>query len=295
MSILQFTSDSVRMSRYAFTIFKYEEGQFEKLQSIGDRIIFQEERCPKTGRYHIQGYVEWNEPVQWIDCKLRFGSESHVEDATADQAHNVLYCSKEKSRIGRLFNRGFEIPKKQGRRTDITRIQRRIDAGESMVEIARDNFGSFIRYHRGFERYRLLVSESRSFKTKVIIYWGPSGTGKTKKAGEENPNAYWMPQQTGDKLWFDEYAGEDTIIWDEFYGQCPWNVLLKLCDRYPLKVQVKGGYVNWAPKTIIFTSNVHWTEWYNWELHPQMKKEALERRIDQCILMTNFFASGGET
>jgi hypothetical protein len=38
--------------------------------------------------------------------------------------------------------------------------------------------------------------------------------------------------------------------------------MLKLLDRYPFRVPVKGGYVQWVPKIIYLTSNLDPTTWY---------------------------------
>lgn len=49
---------------------------------------------------------------------------------------------------------------------------------------------------------------------------------------------------------------------DEFYGWFSWDFMLRLCDRYPLSVETKGGAVQFVAKKIIFTSNDHPRDWY---------------------------------
>lgn len=79
----------------------------------------------------------------------------------------------------------------------------------------------------------------------------------------------------GNSVYFDGYDEHDTIILDEFYGWLPWDLLLRLADKYPLTLQTKGGSVNCAIKNLIITSNKGLLEWY-----PNIKDiDAFIRRI----------------
>lgn len=277
------------MSRYTFTLFGYKKKDYERVCQIGDRIIFQEERCPSSGRTHMQGYVEFDNAVEWEVVKLLFGNECHLEDAYKDQKSNIIYCSKQRTRIGRSFNRGFTVPSGRGRRNDLEIIHDKLRGGASLQSISDEHFGDFIRYSTGFAKYKFLHAPKRTWKTKVVVYWGPTGCGKTHKAWAEYPDLYEMPIQHGDKLWFEGYNGEPTVLWDEFYGQCRWPLLLKMCDKRALKVPVLYGYVQFIPTTLIFTSNVHPRDWYDFEANFWMKYEALERRIDEIEELTTYY------
>lgn len=41
--------------------------------------------------------------------------------------------------------------------------------------------------------------------------------------------------------------------------------LLRVCDRYPCKVPVKGAFVEFVAKNIYITSNWHVWEWYRFD------------------------------
>lgn len=57
-----------------------------------------------------------------------------------------------------------------------------------------------------------------------------------------------------------------------------------------MKVPTKGSHVPFVGKTIIFTSNVHPREWYDFINKPQMHLAALMRRITTIEEMnTPFF------
>jgi len=83
----------------------------------------------------------------------------------------------------------------------------------------------------------------------------------------------------GCKDWWDDYDGTQDVLIDEFYGGFRWTYLLNLLDRFPMRVETKGGYVNFAPKRIFITSNRHPSTWYS---HEYADVGALMRRIEVC-------------
>lgn len=107
---------------------------------------------------------------------------------------------------------------------------------------------------------------------EVIVLQGPTGTGKSKWCMDNYPDAYW--KQRGN--WWDNYSGEETVIIDEYYGWLPYDFLLRLCDRYPLLVEIKGGQVQFNSKRIIFTTNAVPNTWYKNVYWP-----AFERRVNE--------------
>lgn len=249
--------------------------------------IWQEEKCPETGRTHLQGYLELDEPKRMTGTKSLFdGVSVHLEPrkGTRDQARD--YCSKEESRIGGPWEFG-SIPTKKGERTDLKRAWESLKAGASDLDLFEELPQVAFKYQRGIQAARSVLARPRNPENKpeIFIWWGDSGTGKTRKAVEENPGAYILTKPNGNGVvWFDGYTGQDTIIFDEFYGWVPYDLLLRICDRYPLKLQVKGGFVECSATKFIFTSNKPWKEWYpNIDDH-----SALERRIKEFGTITHF-------
>lgn len=67
-------------------------------------------------------------------------------------------------------------------------------------------------------------------------------------------------------LWFDEYHYEDCVILDDFRTHwCHYSYLLRLLDKYPMSVPVKGGFRAWRPKVIIVTCMKKPEDLYTWE------------------------------
>ena len=150
-----------------------------------------------------------------------------------------------------------------------------------MSEIAQDHFGQWVKYHHAFNLYRLTVQAQRDWPMEVHVYWGAAGTGKSRRAFDENPAAYWLAHSNGG-VWFDGYNGQSCIIIDDFYGWLPWSFLLRLLDRYPMHVPVKGGHIPLVARKIVFTSNQAPIKWYDFD-SDKFDFGALERRITHTV------------
>lgn len=72
------------------------------------------------------------------------------------------------------------------------------------------------------------------------------------------PAAYWKQRS----IWWDNYDGQENVVIDDFYGWLPYDNLLRICDRYPLLCEIKGGQVNFLAKRICITSNNTPAQWY---------------------------------
>lgn len=108
-----------------------------------------------------------------------------------------------------------------------------------------------------------------------MVYWGPTGTGKSRRAWDEaGLDAY--PKSPRSKFWCG-YQGNANVILDEFRGAIDIAYLLTWLDRYPVLVEVKGSSVVLRAEKIWITSNIHPAEWYP-GLDPSTL-EALLRRL----------------
>ncbi len=62
--------------------------------------------------------------------------------------------------------------------------------------------------------------------------------------------------------WWDGYSGQDAVVFDEFYGQLPYQFMLRVLDRYPLQVETKGGMAELTATNFYFTSNLAYDDWW---------------------------------
>lgn len=234
-------------------------------------LVFQKESGEQQTE-HFQGYVHFSS-AKTLDQVRSICERAHWEKRQGSHKQAKEYCMKDDTRLDGPWESGSEP--QQGARSDLNHVREMITDGCTDIEIADEHFGSYIRYYRGFQQYRLIAHPPRSWKTHVSVFYGPPGSGKSRRCLEENPGAYWKPHGK----WWDGYLTQETVIVDDFYGWLPYSQLLNLMDRYPLNVETKGGTVSFVAKRIIFTSNSHPSEWY------QFAFGALERRIDNLELI----------
>lgn len=243
-------------------------------------IIYQLERAPSTGKLHIQGYVQWTKPSRMTKLKTIGLGKAHAEIARGSPEQNKAYCSKEESRVDGPWEYG-EISK-QGQRNDLATALAKLDEGESLKTVIQEA-PNLLRVMRNLKEYKALTVEPRhpTQPVETTVLWGPAGTGKSKRAFEENPGAYWLTLEAGRPLWWDGYEGQDTVIIDDYDGEIPYRTLLKILDRYPLQVHTKGNMIHLSATKFVITSNKPPENWY-----PVEDLEPLRRRLSRVELVT---------
>lgn len=98
----------------------------------------------------------------------------------------------------------------------------------------------------------LLFAKKRNFKTEVFWYHGATGGGKSRRANEENPGAYW---KNPTNKWWCGYQQEDCVIIDDYRRDfCTFADLLRLFDFNPLKIETKHGTTEFCSRKIVITS-----------------------------------------
>jgi len=176
------------------------------------------ETCPKTKRTHFQGWIQFVNKKRFNGVKKMCQSTKiHLESCRGTQDQNDKYCKKDNiyKTLGKYI--------KQGQRTDLEQIKKRITEGCSMRDIAEENFQLFVQYGNGLEKYKKLVEQEdrKKFRhVKVIHIHGSTGKGKTRHAMEHSKYKI-----QGDQLqWWDGYEGQKTICIDEYKSPVlPWR------------------------------------------------------------------------
>jgi len=255
-------------------------------------VIGQLERCPETGRLHIQLYAEYRNPVRRGQLQRLLGlpdGYGWADPRRGSREQAIAYCSKEETRVVGPYQYGS---------TDVG------DAKRSFVDTAIDALkaggikrvveecpGIYLRYTRGVEALAAKYARpSDEFSAKeVFVLYGPTGTGKTSWAYDNYPGLFRMPFTSEKAYWSDGYEEEETILFDE-YGvaseeKLPWSFLLQLIDGRPVQYPKKHGF-NWIlAKRFIFTSNLPPIDWY-----PGKYYDAFERRITHIFEFTAYKA-----
>lgn len=233
---------------WCFTSFKLDllEYKWEEEENVKYIIIGREE-CPTTGKEHLQGYVElWNKKTMNKVKSILKDPAVHLEKRRGGQVEAIQYCKKD----GRWKEWGKKD--EQGKRRDLDQIREKLKNGDTMLKIADEHFGDFVRYYKGFMLYKdLLDRESAKQRAgvppEVIVYVGRAGAGKSyhcfKDSDYQASGYLFMCQQQG-KVFFDGYEGQTTIWFDEFNGSVlPFQLWCRICDAYTVRVETKGGSV----------------------------------------------------
>jgi len=223
-------------------------------------IIYGREVCPKTKNIHFQGYIHFKNPVRF-EPLLKELKPRHLEKCKGTPSQNITYCSKDDD-IVELNPENKPVG--QGTRNDLVAIRDAVKNGASELDICEEFPGDYIRYHKGIEKMRNLYQYTkRNWKMDVRIYWGAPGTGKSRTVHEDYGDEVYVKMYG---KWWDGYNGEKVVLIDDFDPtncfDSTFDWYLKLLDRYPMKVEYKGGSCEFCSKIIIFTSNYDPSGWF---------------------------------
>lgn len=276
---------SKRVRAWCFTIvINYEDKAWDIPEVLPPRakyLICQHEEGEENQTEHIQGYVYFQEAITLKNVKRRLKCAwVHLEPARGTPEQNKEYCSKEKTRIAGPWELG-QIPS-QGKRSDLLEMKADIDAGMSMQEVQNAYFGNWLRYENSIQKYITQKKGRRNWMTEVVIYWGPTGTGKSKRAWHEARAEFGEEEVHEGPIgkWWQGYTGQAAVILDDWYPEEQDGKLgtwLKLFDRYPIQVELKGLSCQFLAKKVWITTNQDPNQF--WDGQPQDKRDAWFRRI----------------
>lgn len=232
----------------------------------------------ESGTRHLQGYIELSERIRFNGIR-RLLNRAHIEPRRGSSQQAAEYCKKD----GLWEEFGSISKPHQGTRSDLEELRVSIQSGSSLRSIADEHFGCFIKYQRGINAARTIYSSKRTWITNVHVYWGKTGLGKTRKVYEEVGDVDLLYIHPGGP-WFDGYDGQPNVLFDDYGGhEFKLTYFLKLLDRYPFTVPVKGAFASWVPKNIYITANHNPNNWYS-NASPE-HVAAMLRRITEIIHM----------
>lgn len=229
----------------------------------------------ENGTQHFQGYVEFSSQMRFKRVKRLLGDRVHLETSRGTAQQNKTYCTKTSTRAPGAIpvefgNMGVVS---QGERNDLLAVKAMVDEGKEDKELWESHFVPMVKYNKGITMYRSVKTVKRNFPTEVHVLIGPTGTGKSRWCYENYANAYW---KTASKWWCG-YNACASVVCDDFYGWLPYHETLRLCDRYPMMVETKGGHMEFVAKTICFSSNRLPDKW--WKDYSGSKFAPFARRV----------------
>lgn len=253
-----------RSRAFCFTWNNYATNFADCLHALYDndnlRYLCYQEEVGESGTPHIQGYLYCGSVKTIAQIVSSFlthcACHPHVEIAKGSPQQNKEYCSKAATppceaknftEIGMLPQRGKSATL-QAICDDIVSKKR------SISEIASSDPLLYVNHYKGLLALQATTVPGRSPAQPVEVHWfyGPTGTGKSRKAFDDHPDAY---VKMASNTWWDHYTGQTTVIIDDYrVTMCSFDYLLRLLDRYPMLVEIKGGTVKMNATRFIVTA-----------------------------------------
>lgn len=276
---------SKRVTRVVFTLNNYTPEEYEQVKCIPAKwMVVAKETGDLNDTPHLQGAIILKSQKAFSTLKNLPGlARAHFEEMHGSPQQSLDYCTKQDKHayvIGTL--------PQQGKRSDIHDVVDRLKEGVSMNQLVQDTSSAvcFVRYSRGLTLLRQHYNQTRDPNTPPRVFWfyGPTGTCKTRTAFRiselQKKTPVWI--SNGPLKWFDGYDGHPTAIFDDLRtSDTTFPYLLRLLDRYPIQVEFKGGYSNWAPGTIFITCPKSPRDL--WSLRTEEQLDQLSRRITKEV------------
>jgi Putative viral replication protein/RNA helicase len=275
---------------WCFTLNNYSAGEEEKVRElcISDVVqyaVFGRE-VADSGTPHLQGYIQFM-ARQRIGTVRRWIPRAHAEIARRP-AEAAAYCKKDGdySEFGDPELLPASRPRSGVRSLATSRRESLAESfrlgGPAAAEASDPALYAYVGHNLVRNVYRAPVSRP---DINGIWYYGRPGTGKSKRAWEQYPDAYPKPATT---KWWNGYRGEVSCIIDDLSPEgIGLQHLLVWTDRYPWYVETKGGMMPLEVITIVVTSN-----FTPEEVYPNAAKvsiEALKRRFTFTMFSEHIF------
>lgn len=272
-----------------------EYGQEAIVKGLGmyQGVVGQLEQGTDTEYKHWQVYVEHASPIKFATLRNKF-PKAHFEPRRGSKRQAYEYVTKQDTRVTgkdacHIETGSIDLKDSQGKRNDLAVYHEAImEQGLSAQEVMREHPGAY-RYASNLEALQNARDQQR-FSTQmrdveVTYIYGAPGVGKTRYVYDkfEAGTVYRVSDYTHP---FDNYAGQNVLVLDEFDSQIGFDLLMNVLDRYPLELPARyrnrwAGYTN-----VVIISNLplgeqykdmYWTQRVRWQ--------ALKRRIGKVYKM----------
>lgn len=170
----------VRSRRWCFTLNNYDTQEYEVLKKFilekTKFYILAKEKGDIKETPHLQGYIEFNNPIEFNSIK-KLNDRLHIEKAKGTRQQNIDYCSKENN---------FIIKKLSKSNVALPRTCKKISKEEQKKQFLKDvenlvleqEYNNVTWYQWQLDIIK--ICESKPDNRKIHWYWEPKGNvGKT--------------------------------------------------------------------------------------------------------------------
>jgi hypothetical protein len=236
---------NIKARGWLLTIFEQPEGKEKRTEEDIEHMleplpwVGQLEEGHETHHRHYQIYVEAPNPVHFTSLKRRC-PDAHIEPRKGSKKQAFDYCSKQDTRISGPYFHGITEEdckaSNPGSRTDLKELSELITSGTSVDELLLNpdystSLSRCMNWARSLENatfsQRMARYRTEDRNVSVHYVWGEPGIGKTFSI-KTRPGVF---EPSYDGRW-DDYKGEDTILFDEFSGQIPLYQMNRYLEGY---------------------------------------------------------------
>lgn len=234
------------------------------------------EKGLKEQTEHAHIFLYFKNPHRGDKIAAVFFKKAHLDVCRGSCAENRDYVfkagkwtdtEKEETRVDGTQYESGELPeeKGQGKRTDLDTLLDMIKNGATNTQILNKN-SDYLRYISSIDRIRQEYEQDKwrdTFRHLEVTYvCGKTGKGKTREIMEKYGYRN-VKRVTNYEHPFDDYRGEDVVIFEEFRSNLAIEQMLNYLDGYP--VCLPSRYSDkWAGFTKVFICT-------NWDLMKQYK------------------------
>jgi len=245
-----------RGKRFCFTLNNWTETEYSYLTgpvfTACTRWMVVAKESGENGTPHLQGAFILHSQTAFSTVRKHIGlTRAHLEPMIGSPQDSLVYCSKQDAAPF-----VFGSPPTPGKRNDLASATKKILNGDSIASLCTETEDAVcvVKYHKGLTVLRSLVRPKRTEPPKIYWMHGKTGTGKTRSSFESANRLGDVWISSGGLRWFDGYDGQRSAIFDDFRSKgVVFPFLLRLLDRYPMSVEIKGAHVEWTPEFIFIT------------------------------------------
>lgn len=247
-----------RVRSWCFTHNNYTADDELRYQNVEAEHVVYGREVGEQGTPHLQGFIRFRNPrLGRAIARLLPGAYFTVAQ---NLEASIRYCRKD----GDVYERGTTVIRAEERAAGAAAGgQAQVDRWRQAYIAAQEGrledipFDIRFKHDITIQRLRLKRLSDECPNSIAVLdnewVWGPSGTGKSVLAREENPNAYFKMRNK----WWDGYEFEEVVILDDVDPRMEdWiSAFLKdWADHHRIRVEIKNTSACIRPRRLIVTS-----------------------------------------
>ena len=263
-------------------------------QSLSPAYFCMADEIASTGTHHTHVFLYRPSPVRWHTVKNLFPT-AHIDKAYGSAQENRDYIQKggkwsDTDKAETVVPNSFEafghMPLPQSEKApEMAALLADIAAGKTTSQIIRENPKLAFRVKEIDVLRQTLLSEKYAEQNRIVetqYLYGATGTGKTSGIYRRHDprDIYRVTNyRNGRGVSFNDYHGQDVIVFEEFASQIPIEEMLNLLDVYPLMLPARYSDKVACYTKVYITSNLPLSRQYQavQQYHPETWKAFLRR------------------